>query len=213
MGIVFAYTTNSAKLCFKLKKLIYTEICLVVILQTNFKNLSFTSMSSQSRLPENEFCQDELKLFFISHLNRIYCAKNQLLDKLPELAKRANFLDLQQSIAETIEIVQGQVARMREIYIALDDFYKPEGCGGLAGILDEAFQSIGIGTGTPAVRDLSLLFYMQNIESIEMASFKVMEMVAAKMNRPQIVQALQECYDEAKDDKILLKQITEKYLH
>jgi hypothetical protein len=32
--------------------------------------------------------------FFISHLNRIFCAKNQLVEKLPELRNQARFRDL-----------------------------------------------------------------------------------------------------------------------
>jgi len=169
-------------------------------------------MSATLRNPSKELNAQELRHFFISHLNRIYCAKSQLLDKLPELEKRAQFLDLRQAIGETIEIVALQIDRMKEIYILLDDFYRPESCVGLTGILDEAFQSVGAPNESPSLSDLSLLFYMQNIESIEMASFNMMMLVAGKMQRQDIVQLLRECFDEAKDDKVLLKAITNNYL-
>jgi len=102
---------------------------------------------------------------------------------------------------------------MKEIYILLDAWYQPESCIGLIGILDEAFQSIGNPSESHSLRDLSILFYMQNIESIESASFKVMIHVADKLAQPEVVQLLLECYDEAREDKILLKQITENYLN
>jgi ferritin-like metal-binding protein YciE len=163
------------------------------------------------RNPDQALDQQELHYFFISHLNRIYCAKSQLVEKLPEIGKRSYYTDLQQAIEETVEIVQNQISRMKEIYIRLDSYYKPESCVGLVGILDEAFQSIGNPRGNAGIRDLSILFYMQNIESIEMASFKMMILVADKLEQHDVAQLLLECYDEAKDDKMLLKAITANY--
>ena len=101
---------------------------------------------------------------------------------------------------------------MKQIFILLDTWYNHESCIGLIGLLDEAFQSIGPQAGKPALRDLSILFYMLNIESIEQASFKTMLMVANKLENPEIVQLLRECYDEAKEDRVLFKQIAENYL-
>jgi ferritin-like metal-binding protein YciE len=169
-------------------------------------------MNSQPRNPSHELSEAELKVFFISHLNRIDCAKNQLVDKLPLLIKRAHFLDLRQGIEETIEAVQLQIGRMKQMYILLNAFYQPESCVGLIGILDEAFQSIGKPGDNPALRDLSVLFYMQNIENIETASFKSLLRVSERLRQPDIVQLLRECYDEAQEDKILFGQITENYL-
>src|ERR1700712_5226182 len=111
----------------------------------------------------------DLEQFFVSHLNRIYCEKSQLVDKLPELAKRSSFLDLRQAIEETVESVRLQIIRIRKVYIALDEIYHSESCIGLIGVLDEAFQSIGLPGESPSLCDFSILFYMQNIESIEMA--------------------------------------------
>jgi ferritin-like metal-binding protein YciE len=170
------------------------------------------TINNEARVPSKVLNQQELREFFISHLNRIYCAKSQLVDKLPLLEQQSHFLDLQQAIAETVDIVQNQISRMKDIYIILDAFYQPESCVGLAGILDEAFQSIGVPGQSAALRDLSILFYMQNIESIEMASFKMMILVADKLEEPSVAQLLLECFDEAKEDKILLKQITANYI-
>jgi ferritin-like metal-binding protein YciE len=165
-----------------------------------------------NRLPDLHLDKDELRSFFLSHLNRIYCAKSQLVEKLPELSREAYYLDLKQAIDETVEAVQFQIIRMRGIFIMMDATYQFENCTGLIGLLDEAFQSISPLSGRPALRDLSILFYMQNIESIEMASFKVMMMIADSLQNPQISQLLLESYDEAKEERILFKQLTEMYI-
>jgi len=169
-------------------------------------------MDSESRFPKNQLGREELLAFFISHLNRIYCAKSQLVDKLPGLSGEAHFLDLVQSIDETVDVVQLQIQRMKQIYILLDSIYHSESCNGLIGLLDEAFQSIGPQSNKPGLRDLSILFYMLNIESIEMASFKMLMLVSEKLDEPKVTQLLLECYDEAKEDRVLLRQIADHYI-
>lgn len=164
------------------------------------------------RSPTLKLSQQEYRHFLISHLHRIYCAKNELVEKLPIIGKRAHFLDLQQAITETVDIVRQQIRRMKDIYILLDSYYQHESCIGLIGILDEAFQSIGTPGEGPALQDLSILFYMQHIESIEIASFKTLLMVAHEYQQPDIEQLLVECYDEAQEDKALFTAIMANYL-
>jgi ferritin-like metal-binding protein YciE len=79
-------------------------------------------------------------------------------------------------------------------------------------LLDEAFQSISPLSGRPALRDLSILFYMQHIESIEMASFKIMLLIAGRLEHQEVSQLLLECYDESKEDRVLFKQLTAMYV-
>jgi ferritin-like metal-binding protein YciE len=62
------------------------------------------------------------------------------------------------------------------------------------------------------LRDMSILFYLQNIESIEMASFQVLRIAAFKIKKPQIKQLLKENYNEAKETKTLLMLVSTKYV-
>src|ERR1700753_2214019 len=117
----------------------------------------------EERLPAAGMDKAALRDFFIEHLNRVYCAKDKLAEKLPLLASQAAFLDLQQAISETVEEVHQQLQRLRRIFIVLEAFYQSTSCLGLAGLLDEAFQSIGPRAQDRKIRDLSILFYMQNI--------------------------------------------------
>lgn len=166
----------------------------------------------QTGTPVIEPGKEELKQFFLKHLSRIYCAKNQLADKLPLLAEDTTFRDIRFAIEETIEAVRAQIRRMEEIFRVLGGGYQHESCVGLTGILDEAFQSVGNTGANHALRDLSVLFYMQNIESIEISSFKTMLRISENLEEFTISQLLRECYDEAKEDKTLFIAITERYL-
>jgi hypothetical protein len=54
--------------------------------------------------------------------------------------------------------------------------------------LDEAFQSIGLPNESPVLRDLSVLFYMENIEMIEASSLETMMRVANKLQLANVLQ-------------------------
>ena len=150
--------------------------------------------------------------YFSDHLNRICCAKTHMVQRFPEAAALATFKDLKNAIDETTRDVVKQIQRMNTVFQLLDIKQNPANCGGMTGMLDEAFESIHAQTHEQVLRDLSILFYMQNIESIEMTSFRILHMVATQLNNPEITQLLRENYDEAKEDRALLLLINKQYL-
>jgi len=62
------------------------------------------------------------------------------------------------------------------------------------------------------LQDLSIIFYLQNIESVEMASFQILQMAAVKLHNSHINKLLKENYEEAKSDRVLLLLISSKYI-
>jgi len=154
----------------------------------------------------------KLLAFFINHLNRIYCAKSHLQKCLPEMREHANFGDLTHAITETLVDVEKQISRMDEIYSILG--VKPgfEDCLGVIGLIEDTFSAISQEMDDPEMSDLSILFYLQNIEAIEMASFKMLNLAAPRLDQKEIKQLLKENFDEAKEDLLLLQEITSKYL-
>jgi ferritin-like metal-binding protein YciE len=155
---------------------------------------------------------EKLKKFFVNHLNRIYFAKAHLVQRLPQLKNEVYFNDLQLAIEETVEDVEKQMARMEVIYELLDAEISKGSINGLTGLVDDAFEAIREQSGEAELRDMSIIFYLQNIESVEMASFQVLQMAAVKLKSKQIKQLLSENYDEAKADRTLLLLIAAKYI-
>lgn len=156
--------------------------------------------------------KQELKSFFISHLNKIYAAKAHLVSNLPQIANEAHFRDLRHAIIETIEDVEKQMARMEMIFALLDSNINPGNFGGLAGLVDDAFKDIKLHEKKHELRDMSILFYLHNIESMEMASFQILQIAAVKLKNNQIKQLIRENYDEAKADRTLMLLIAAKYI-
>ena len=155
---------------------------------------------------------EKLKIFFIKHLDRIYGAKLHLVSKLRHIADEVEFTDLKSAINETISDVEKQIARMEVIYSLLDAEVSKGSIHGLTGLIQDAFVSIQEHHGEPELRDLSIIFYLQNIESVEMASFQILQMAAVKLKNKHINQLLKENYEEAKADRTLLLLISSKYI-
>lgn len=155
---------------------------------------------------------EKLKTFFLDHLNRIYSAKLHLIERLPLLYSEAYFPDLQNAIADTIENVEKQIARMELIYTLLDKEAGPTNVVGLTGLIDDAFDAIQHQKDEAELRDLSIVFYLQNIESVEMASFQILQMAAVKIKNDQVAQLLKENFEEAKADRALFLLISTKYI-
>ncbi|WCT14886.1 DUF892 family protein [Mucilaginibacter jinjuensis] len=155
----------------------------------------------------------QLRDFFISHLNRIYCAKAHLVERLPELADQAQFRDLRYAIIETMEDIDRQIARMDEVFVLLDEKPSIEKHDELIDFLENGFAANYQQVDDLVLRDLSILFYLSLVESIEVASFHILLMAADKMHSKQIKQLLQENFDESKADRSLFTQITAKYIN
>lgn len=156
--------------------------------------------------------EEQLRKYFVGHLDRIYCAKTHLIERLPEAAQAATFKELNLAVNETIDDVELQMERMDEIFTLLGSASKNATCNGMAALLDEAFEAIHDPSADEAIRDLSILFYLQNIESIEMASFQVLQMAAVRFHNPNISLLLKINYNEAKEDRALMLLLTAKYL-
>jgi ferritin-like metal-binding protein YciE len=134
------------------------------------------------------------------------------LERLPEIEDGASFVDLKQAITETIEDVAKQLIRIDEIFFLLNSNSSIAECSGLIGLVDDAFVAIQQQEIESEIRDLSILFYMHNIESMEMASFQVLLIAAVKMKNKAVSQLLKENFDEASADRALFQIITKKYI-
>ena len=171
------------------------------------------SVDKNRRSQENiNFDGEKLKTFFIEHLDKIYCAKLHLITRLPKLLEQAHYSDLKSAIIETVNHVELEISRMEMMYTIMDEEYSDCNADGLNGLIEDAFSAIQKQGLDRELRDLSILFYLQNIESVEMASFQILQMAAVKLNNKQIATLLKENYEEAKSDRTLFLLIASKYI-
>ncbi|MCF0055213.1 DUF892 family protein [Dyadobacter sp. CY356] len=155
---------------------------------------------------------DDLEKFFMHHLNQIYTAKTLQLSQLPQLLENAHFSDLREAIDKTIQDVKQQIARMDQIYQSLPIIFSKVPFRGLTGMIEDSFSGIKLHSGNPQLRDMSVLFYLNCIECIEMASFQILEMVSVKLSNQTIKSLIRSNYEDAKANRMLILLINAKYI-
>jgi len=170
------------------------------------------NMENQPEYPAINFQPKDLRRYFINHLNKIYCAKNHLIQNFPKVLLHATFSDLKEVIKNSINDLRNQLTRMREIYEILDVNYVPGSCRMFEGLIDELFIAAEEESANPELRDMSIIYYLQNLESLEMASFHALQMAAIKFNNNDINELLKDNFEDAKTERAMLRLITAKYL-
>jgi ferritin-like metal-binding protein YciE len=158
------------------------------------------------------FDKKDLEKFFIKHLNKIYAAKMLLLVHLPEIMKNAYFSDLKHGIQDTLEDIKKQVTRMDEIFEMMHISVSSENSNALESLVEDSFRDITKYADNGELRDMSILFYLHNMESIEMASFQILEMMSVKLKNERIKQLIKRNYEDARKDRTLLLLLNAKYI-
>ena len=146
-------------------------------------------------------------------LGNIFSVKTYLIANLPLIAEKASFRDLKHAIVETIGDIQLQLSRMDVIYMLIGEHFQPQQCMGIHGLTSEIF----VAAKTPGLshleRDLLLLYHLNNLESIEIASFTFLHEIAMSMPFEDMTMLLRQNLDMAKDNKELFEMITREYIN
>lgn len=165
-------------------------------------------MTNQSNPPIGS---EKIHTFFVDHLNRVYCAKSHLAERLPEIYEGAGFADLKYAIKETILSTEKQLARIDQIFELLNVQYSFEKCQVLITFLENSFAELQLHSNELQIRDLMIVGYLYQLDSVEMASSQILQFVTTGIINPQIKQLLKDNYNEAKAESALLLLLIEKY--
>ena len=135
---------------------------------------------SASLQPKDVQIDDKLlKKTFLEHLNYIYYGKHHLLGFFNEIKSLASLNVLKSAIQEGIDDTKDQLLQLDEIFSAIDENPSKTSTLGLKATILEAYL-VAIKAGkTPLERDVFILFYLQQIEGIEITYFKVLKNLAA----------------------------------
>jgi ferritin-like metal-binding protein YciE len=154
----------------------------------------------------------DLKRYFLSHLNKIYCAKKHLAKNLPAIMNLATSADLKEAIIDTSDDIRTEIVRMDEIFEIIKEIYEPGTCQFFSGLIEDLFNGVKQEEGNPVLQDMGIIYYLQNVESLEMASFHAMQMAALKFKNDDINRLLKDNFDQAKAERTLLRLLTAKFL-
>ena len=152
-----------------------------------------------------------LKKTFLEHLNYIYYGKQHLLDFFNEIVSIASLNVLKQAIQELIDDTESQIKSLDEIYEAIAE--KPSKINALSikATTLEAYLVAIRGGRTPLEKDVLILFYLQQIEGIEITYYKVLKNLAKAIGYSNSF--LDQPFDLAVENRILFEAIYKEYIN
>ncbi|MEO3404237.1 DUF892 family protein [Mucilaginibacter sp. CAU 1740] len=159
-----------------------------------------------------QWAPDKLTIFFTEHLNRIYCTRAHLAERLLEIVDTDNFKDLQQAIKDTIDETEEQIARMDGIYALLEKRYSFDNCTSMIAMLEDDFSAIQQQSNDINLRDMSILLYLQNIENVEENSIQILQLAAVNENNQQLNLYLHQHLNRITAKRTLYNFIKAKYI-
>jgi ferritin-like metal-binding protein YciE len=148
---------------------------------------------------------DEL---FHDTLKDIYFAEKKILATLPKMAKAAQSPDLKQAFEKHRGETEGHVARLEEIFGAIDKKPQAKTCDAIVGITDEGAEIMKEYKDSSAL-DAGLLAAAQAVEHYEISRYGTLKTWAQELGLNDAVQLLDQTLDEEKNTDATLTKIAE----
>jgi len=150
-----------------------------------------------------------LRELYIDELKDLYSAETQLVKALPKMAKAASSEELQQGFEEHLEQTKGHVARLEQIFEALDESPKGKKCAGMEGLIKEGGEVIDEDF-EGAVLDAGLIGAAQRVEHYEIAAYGTACAFAEILGESEQVALLRETLKEEKETDEKLTELSEE---
>ena len=144
-------------------------------------------------------------------LRDLYHAEKQLTRALPKMAKTANSAELKSAFKEHLEVTEGQVQRLEQVFEALGLPVKAKRCAAMEGMVEEGKEVIEQSDeGTPFAIDAALIVAAQKVEHYEMAAYGSARTFAQVLGHEDAANLLQETLDEESEANETLTAIAQR---
>jgi ferritin-like metal-binding protein YciE len=151
---------------------------------------------------------NSLRDLFIEELRDLYSAETQLVKALPKMANAATDSQLKQAFTDHLEQTEGHVARLEEIFEALDEKPTGETCQAMEGLVKEGSQMIKA-EGDCVIIDSGIIGAAQRVEHYEIAGYGTARSLAQRLGEHEAAKLLQDTLDEECEANSLLTEIAE----
>jgi ferritin-like metal-binding protein YciE len=155
---------------------------------------------------------DSLKTLLEEELKDIYSAEKQLLKALPKMAKKASSEELREALEEHLEVTQGHVDRLEEVFETLGKTAKAKTCKAMQGLIEEASEMMEEDMADD-VMDAALISSAQKVEHYEIASYGTVRTWARLIGEEQAAELLQETLDEESEADKRLTELAESFVN
>jgi ferritin-like metal-binding protein YciE len=140
---------------------------------------------------------DTLRDLFEDTLRDVYYAENAILKALPKMIKAASSTKLRSIFSDHLAETKGQIARLDEVFEALNVKPSAKECHAIKGIIEEGEELIAENPAAP-VLDAGLLAAAQAVEHYEMARYGTLRAWADQLGMSHAAKLLEQTLAEEK---------------
>jgi ferritin-like metal-binding protein YciE len=151
-----------------------------------------------------------LKKTFLEHLNYIYYGKQHLINFFNEIKALATLNVLKLAIQEVNDDTENQLHQLEKIFNSIGEKPSKTNTLGIKAMTLEAYLAAIKAGKTPLERDVFILFYLQQIEGIEITYFKVLKNLAKAIGYSNTF--LNQPFDLAVENNIMFESIYKEYI-
>ena len=149
-----------------------------------------------------------LQELFYDELQDLYDAEHQILEALPKMITAARSSDLKDALEQHLDLTEGHVERLDEVFTVRGLKAKRKPCAGMAGLIAEGDKVLKADM-TEEVRDAALVAAAQRVEHYEMAVYGTLRTYAQELADLESARLLQTTLDEEADADRTLTQLAE----
>ncbi len=145
---------------------------------------------------------------YVSQLQDVYDAEQQLTQALPEMASAASTPELKDAFNKHLQQTRGQINRLDEIFSDLAMSPDSKRCKGMQGLIEEG-QEVLQASGDAKTKDAALIEAAQKVEHYEIATYGSLRTYADQLGYGDAAGLLQQTLDEeGKTNDMLTKLAT-----
>jgi ferritin-like metal-binding protein YciE len=167
------------------------------------------STASRTTSSTNASKGELLEKFFYDSLKDIYWAEKHLTKALPKMKKAATSEELKAALEEHLEVTEGHVARLEEVFEVLGKKAQAKKCEAMEGLTKEGESIIEETEAGTSTRDVGIILAAQKVEHYEIATYGGLAQLAKTMGLDEVHELLGQTLQEEKEADENLTSIAE----
>jgi ferritin-like metal-binding protein YciE len=151
--------------------------------------------------------------FFTDELKDIYWAEKHLVKTLPKMQKAATSQELQDAIADHLEVTKTHVTRLEQVFEILGEKAQAKKCDAMAGITEEGDGIVEETEEGTSTRDVGVILSAQKVEHYEISTYGGLAQLATTLGQDEVADLLNQTLAEEKEADALLTEIAENSIN
>ena len=154
-----------------------------------------------------------LEKFMHDSLKDIYWAEKHLTKAIPKMIKAATNETLISALEEHLEVTEGHVSRLEEVFELFGKKAQAKKCEAMEGLTKEAESIIEETEEGTSTRDVGIIMAAQKVEHYEIATYGGLTQLAKTMGLMEIANLLGQTLEEEKEADEGLTSIAENNIN